>query len=93
MLTPRNYVQWASRFLRFIELKKPHGKYMKKDIIEGPFQMPTTMVPGDPTAIPPRPDTVLPALEAQLSVGQILHREANELAMSYILQGIPNLIF
>lgn len=29
MLTPGNYIQWASRFLRFIELKKPNGKYMK----------------------------------------------------------------
>lgn len=37
MLTPGNYVQWASRFLRFIEPKKLHGKYMKKVILEGPF--------------------------------------------------------
>ena len=29
MLTPGNYVQWASRFLSFVELKKPHGKFLK----------------------------------------------------------------
>jgi hypothetical protein len=29
MLTPGNYVQWSSRFLRFLELKKPHGKFLK----------------------------------------------------------------
>jgi hypothetical protein len=37
MLTPGNYVQWASRFLRFLELRKPHGKYFKKVIFDGPF--------------------------------------------------------
>ena len=93
MLTPGNYVQWASRFLRFIELKKPHGKFMKKVILEGPFQWPTTTLPGDPNANPPRPDTVTPLAESSLSVEQQLHREANELAMIYILQGIPNPIF
>ena len=93
MLTPGNYVQWASRFLQFIELKKPHGKYMKKAIIEGPFQVPTITVPGYPNAIPPREATVIPIPDAQLTAEQLLHREANELAMSYILQGIPNPIF
>ena len=93
MLTPGNYVQWASRFLRFIELKKLHGKYMKNTIIEGPFQVPTTTVPGDPNAIPPREAIVTPIPDAQLTAEQILHHEANELAMSYTLQGIPNPIF
>ena len=60
MLTLGNYVQWASRFLRFIKLKKPHGKYFKKVIIEGPFPVPTTTVPDDPNAIPPREATVKP---------------------------------
>ena len=64
MLTPGNYVQWASRFLRFIELKKPHGKYMKKVILEGPFQMPNTTVPGDATATPPCPEIVVAVPES-----------------------------
>jgi hypothetical protein len=38
MLTPGNYVQWSSRFLRFLELKKPHGKFLKQVILEGPFE-------------------------------------------------------
>jgi hypothetical protein len=75
MLTPGNYVQWASRFLRFIELKKPHGKYMKKVILEGPFQWPIISVAGDPDANPPRPDSENPVAEHQLTAEQILHRE------------------
>lgn len=58
MLTPGNYVQWSSQFLRFIELKKPHARFMKKVILEGPFQCPTTTITGDPNADPPRPDVV-----------------------------------
>ena len=60
MLTPGNYVQWASRFLRFLEMKKPHGKYMRKVLFEGPFERPTRVVPGDPTATPPRLETISP---------------------------------
>ena len=93
MLTPGNYVQWASRFLRFIELKKPHGKFMKQVILEGPFQWPTNLVGGDPSADPPVPPTPIPVPETQLSSEQQLHREADEYAMIYILQGIPNAIF
>jgi hypothetical protein len=54
MLTPGNYVQWSSRFLRFLELKKPHGKFLKQVILEGPFEWPTRLEIGDPTADPPR---------------------------------------
>ena len=32
MLTPGNDVQWASKFLSFVEIKKPHGKYLKQVI-------------------------------------------------------------
>lgn len=93
MLTPGNYVLWASRFLRFIELKKPHGKFMKKVILEGPFQWPTITVEGDPNANPPRLASVNPIPETQLTTDQLLHREADEYAMIQILQGIPNPIF
>lgn len=93
MLTPGNYVQWASRFLRFFELKKPHGKYLKKVILEGPFQWPTITVTGDPSALPPRPDSTILVSENQLTVEQVLHHEADQYAMIYILQGIPNPIF
>ena len=93
MLTPGNYVQWASRFLSFVELKKPHGKYLKQVILEGPFQMPTKFLAGDPNAIPPRPDSFIEVAESSLTAEQILHREANDYAMVYIKQGIPNPIF
>ncbi|PWA97368.1 hypothetical protein CTI12_AA009420 [Artemisia annua] len=93
MLTPNNYVQWASRFLRFIELKKPHGKYMRKVIIEGPFETPTNTVAGDPNTDPPRPDSRVPFTDAQLTAEQLLHKEADEYAMIYLLQGIPNPTF
>ena len=54
MLTPGNYVQWSSRFLRFIELKKPHGRFMKKIILEGPYKWPTTTVAGDARMLIPQ---------------------------------------
>ena len=57
MLTPRNYVQWSSRFLRFLELKKPHGKFLKQVILEGPFVWPTRLDNGDLTDDPPRAPT------------------------------------
>lgn len=93
MLTPGNYFQWVSRFLRFIELKKPRGRYMKKVILEGPFQMSTTIIQGDATTIPPRPEIVVTVPESQLTAEQLLHHEADEYAMIYILKGIPNPIF
>lgn len=84
MLTPGNYVQWSSRFLRFLELKKPHGKYMRRVLFDGPFQLPTRTIQGDPNATPPRPDTVISVSESQLTEEERLHYEANALAMSYI---------
>ena len=93
MLTPGNYVQWSSRFLRFLELKKPHGKFLKQVILEGPFEWPTRFEIGDPTADPPRPPGDRPLPESSLTEEQKLHREADEYAMAYILQGIPNPIY
>ena len=93
MLTPGNYVQWASRFLRFIELKKHNGKYMKQVILEGPFQCPVNYVSGDPSADPPVAPTAVLVPESSLTAEHHHHREADEYAMSYILQGIPNIIF
>jgi hypothetical protein len=93
MLTPGNYVQWASRFLRFIELKKPNGKYMKQVILEGLFQWPVNYVGGDPSADPLVAPTTVLVPESSLTTEQHHHREADEYAMSYILQGIPNIIF
>ena len=93
MLTPGNYVQWESRFLRFLDLKKPHGRYLRKVIIEGPFEQPINTIAGDMNAMPPRPESIAPLPDAQLTAEQILHKEADEYAMSYILQSIPNPIF
>ena len=93
MLTPGNYVQLASRFLRFIELKKPNGKYMKQVILEGRFQWPINYVGGDPSADPPVAPTAIPVPESALTAEQHIHREADEYVMAYILQGIPNPIF
>jgi hypothetical protein len=66
---------------------------MKKVILEGPFQWPTINIEGDPTANPPRPALSNPVPNTQLTTNQLLHREADEYAMIYILQGIPNPIF
>jgi hypothetical protein len=93
MLTPGNYVQWSSRFLRFLELKKPHGKFLKQVILEGPFEWPTRLEIGDPTADPPRAPAEKLVPKNQLTEDQKLHREADEYAMAYILQGIPNPIY
>ncbi|WP_254485957.1 hypothetical protein, partial [Salmonella enterica] len=62
---------------------------MKKFILEGPFQMPTITVPGDPTANPPRDDLTNVVGLNELTADQLLHLEANELAMQYILLGLP----
>lgn len=93
MLTPGNYVQWSSRFLRFLELKKPHGKFLKQVILEGPFEWPTRLEIGDPTADPPRAPAEKLVPENLLTDDQKLHREADKYAMAYILQGIPNPIY
>lgn len=93
MLTPGNYVQWSSRFLRFIELKKPNGKYMKQVILEGPFKWHVNYVGGDPSSDPPVAPNDVPVPESTLTAEQHLHYEADEYAMAYILQGIPNPIF
>jgi cytochrome c553 len=93
MLTPGNYVQWSSQFLRFLELKKPHGKFLKQVILEGPFEWPTRFEIGDPNADPPRPPGDRPLPESALTEEKKLHREADEYAMAYILQGIPNPIY
>ena len=90
MLTPGNYDQWVIRFFRFCDLKKPHGKFLKKVILEGPFEMPTVIVPGDPTAVPPRDEQTNIATVADLNPTELLHYEADELAMEYILLGLPN---
>lgn len=66
---------------------------MKKVILEGPFQTPTITIPGDANAVPPGEATVTPVPDSQFTADQLLYREANELAMEYILQGIPNPIF
>ena len=66
---------------------------MKQVILEGPFQWPTRLEGGDPTADPPRPPIEKPVPKTQLTTEQLLHREADEYAMIYILQGIPNAIF
>jgi cytochrome c553 len=93
MLTPGNYVQWSSRFLRFLELKKPHGKFLKQVILEGPFVWPTRLDAGDPTAVPPRAPAETPVPITQFIEDQKHHSEADEYAMAYILQGIPNPIY
>lgn len=93
MLTPGNYVQWASCFLRFIELRKPHGKFMKQVILEAPFQWSTRLEGGDPSTDPPRAPVEKLLPESLLTKEQKLHREADEYAMIYILQGIPNPIY
>ena len=77
MLTPGNYVQWSSRFLRFLELKKPHRKFLKQVILEGPFEWPTRFEAGDPNADPPRPPGERPLPETALTEEQKLHREAD----------------
>jgi cytochrome c553 len=48
---------------------------------------------GDPSADPPRAPIEKPVLESHLTEHQKLHREADEYAMTYILQGIPNPIY
>lgn len=59
---------------------------MKKVILERPFQWPTTTIAGDPTATLPWPESVSLVPESQLTADQLLHREADEYAMIYILQ-------
>ena len=73
MLTPGNYVQWASRFLRFVELKKPHGLYLKKVIEEGPYPIPATVVP----ATSEREETTTPTPVTNYTTEQTLQQEAN----------------
>ena len=90
MLTLGNYIQWSSRFLRFLDLKKPHGKYLQKVSMEGPFEPPLNTVPANETVVPPRPESAAPLPETRLIAEQILYKEADEYAMSYILQSIPN---
>jgi len=90
MLTLGNYDQWLIRFFRFCDLKKPHGKFLKKVIMEGPFQMPTTVTPAYPEANPPRDVVTNIATISDLTGDELLHFEADELAMQYILLGLPN---
>ena len=52
--------------------------------------MPTVTVPGDPTANPPRDEQINIATVTDLSPAELLHYEADELAMEYILLGLPN---
>lgn len=85
MLTPGNYTQWSSRLLRFLEHRQPHGKFLKKVIFEGPFELPTTTVPATNT----EEASTIPIPAAQLTEDQKHHYEADELAMILILHGIP----
>jgi hypothetical protein len=62
-------------------------------ILEGPFEWPTRLESGDPSADPPRAPVEKPVPESQLTEDQKLHREADEYAMAYILKGIPNPIY
>ena len=89
MLTPGNYTQWSSRFLRFLEHRKPHGKFLKKVIFEGPFEWPIVTVPATDT----QEASTIPLPAAQLTEDQKHHYEADELAMILILHGIPNPIY
>lgn len=66
---------------------------MKQVILEGPFPWPVNYVGGDPSADPPVAPTAVRVPESQLTAEQNHHREADEYAMSYVLQGIPNIIF
>jgi hypothetical protein len=66
---------------------------MKQVILEGPFQWPTRLEGGDPSPDPPRAPVEKLVPESQLTDEQKLHRQADEYAMIYILQGIPNPIY
>ena len=62
-------------------------------ILEGPFEGPTRLEIGDPTADPPRAPAEKLVPENLLTDDQKLHREADEYVMAYILQGIPYPIY
>nr|GEU88792.1 hypothetical protein [Tanacetum cinerariifolium] len=45
MLTMGRYVQWLSRFLRYIDTR-PNGDAVRKCILEGPYTLSTIVVPA-----------------------------------------------
>ncbi|GJW38274.1 hypothetical protein Tco_0064119 [Tanacetum coccineum] len=48
MLEKGSYVLWSSRFLRYLEGKKEHGKRMRDSIFNGPYEWKTIQEPSTP---------------------------------------------
>ncbi|GJT79430.1 hypothetical protein Tco_1053772 [Tanacetum coccineum] len=48
MLASGSYVQWQSRFLRYVDLK-PNKKLLRKCIFEGPYELTEITTPAAPT--------------------------------------------
>ncbi|GJV28198.1 hypothetical protein Tco_1384646 [Tanacetum coccineum] len=89
MLKKGNYVPWASRFMRYVDGKKEHGRMVKDSIDNGPYVMKQITDPTSPTDAPrTKIQTV-----ADLTGNDKLRYEADIDTMNWILLGIPNDIY
>lgn len=70
MLEKGSYIQWPGKFLRYIESKREIGKYLKKPIVDGPYEMKTITIPGDSNVVPPREETRRIQTEDDLSANE-----------------------
>ncbi|GKA30887.1 retrovirus-related pol polyprotein from transposon TNT 1-94 [Tanacetum coccineum] len=91
MLATGRYVQWQSRFIRYVDTK-PNGDALRKCILEGPYKFPTVIIPCQPaTDDSPAVEeqTVLETL-SNMSPESKAHYDAEEEAIQLILTRIED---
>ncbi|GKF46389.1 hypothetical protein Tco_0136191 [Tanacetum coccineum] len=94
MLAIGRYVQWQSRFLRYINTR-PNGDALKKCILEGPYTPSTVMIPAvpatdDSSEVPERTavETIL-----NMSPKNKEHYQSEKEAIHLLLTGIGDEIY
>ncbi|GJS29736.1 retrovirus-related pol polyprotein from transposon TNT 1-94 [Tanacetum coccineum] len=85
MLERGSYIPWASRFRRYINLKRENRKWLNKALDEGPYQFQMFVPTG----------STLPTLQTaeDLQGDELLHYDAEIQLMNLILLSITNEIY
>ncbi|GJV09113.1 hypothetical protein Tco_1346769 [Tanacetum coccineum] len=94
MLATGRYAQWQSRFMRYVDTK-PNNDALRKCILQGPYKLPTVIIPSQPAI----DDT--PAIEEQtvletfsnITPENKAHYDAEKEAIHLILTGIGDDIY
>ncbi|GKC52398.1 hypothetical protein Tco_1075143 [Tanacetum coccineum] len=92
MLSKKKYVQWMVRLIRYAK-SKPNRKLLPNSILHGPYTYRIITTPGDPTQIPPIPQTTRIKTDMELTKAEAKQVKANDQAIHLILMGLPVVVY